>query len=152
LWFSGTVKVNSSAEFVSDVPAAVVTVMSTVPADSAGETAVISVELGAAKLRASTPSNSTAVTSTKPAPEIVTEVPPEVVPLEGEMSLTYSGERGLTSMDNGLVAIWAVGVSESVTSTVKSTVPEELGVPVISPVEGSRLRPSGRVPFESDHV
>jgi hypothetical protein len=59
---------------------------------------------------------------------------------------------GLTAMDSALVAVWGVGVPESVTSTVKSEVPEELGVPVIFPVEPSRDRPPGRLPVESDHV
>jgi hypothetical protein len=39
-----------------------------------------------------------------------------------------------------------VGVSESVTCTVKLAVPVPVGVPLITPVDGLRVRPAGRLP------
>ena len=41
---------------------------------------------------------------------------------------------------------------ESVTSTVKSCVPIELGVPETRPEDGSRVNPAGSWPAASDHV
>jgi hypothetical protein len=58
---------------------------------------------------------------------------------------------GPTAMDSAWVAVWG-GPPESVTSTVKSEVPGEVGVPEISPDDVSRLIPPGRLPRESDHV
>jgi hypothetical protein len=45
---------------------------------------------------------------------------------------------------NVCVAVWAVGVVESVTFTVKPKVPEAVGVPEIKPVEAFKLRPGGK--------
>ena len=49
------------------------------------------------------------------------------------------------------VAVLAVGVSESVTVTVKFTVPDTVGVPVIAPVDEFRLRPAGKLPVVTAH-
>jgi hypothetical protein len=61
------------------VPALVVTVTSTRPAEAAGETAVIDVAEVTTK-EAATPPNSTVVVPVKPVPVTVTDVPPEVGP------------------------------------------------------------------------
>ena len=50
------------------------------------------------------------------------------------------------------VALRAVGVSESVTLTVKLDVPVTVGVPEIRPVLLLRLRPGGRLPTLIDQV
>jgi hypothetical protein len=46
-----------------------------------------------------------------------------------------------------------VGLSESVTVTVKLIVPTSgpVGVPVIAPVEGFRERPAGKLPVVTAH-
>jgi hypothetical protein len=51
-----------------------------------------------------------------------------------------------------LVAVCAVGVSESVTVTVKVVVPESVGVPEIAPVEIFRDSPAGKLPGVTDQV
>jgi len=65
-----------------------VTVTSTVPAASAGETAVIDVALFTVKLAAAVPPNVTAVAPVRFVPVIVTVVPPVVGPLFGLMAVT----------------------------------------------------------------
>ena len=76
----GAVKVNWSATLVALVPPATLTVTSTVPADSAGEVAVIEVvELTTTPVPATVP-NFTPVTPLKPVPVMVTLVPPAVNP------------------------------------------------------------------------
>lgn len=44
------------------------------------------------------------------------------------------------------VVLAGVGVWESVTLTVKLVVPTAVGIPEITPVEGFRVRPAGRLP------
>ena len=56
-----------------------------------------------------------------------------------------SGWLELMEMLRGADAVWAVGVSESVTMTVKFDVPVAVGVPVIVPLEFS-VNPAGRLP------
>jgi hypothetical protein len=80
--------VNWSALLVADVPPTVVTVTSTVPAASAGVTAVIVVALTTVKLAADTLPNLTALAPVKPVPVIVTLVPPAVGPLVGDTAVT----------------------------------------------------------------
>ena len=75
--------VNWSAAPVALVPPGVVTVMSTVPALSAGEVAVIDVALLTVNAVAAVAPKLTAVAPVKPVPVIVTEVPPAVGPLVG---------------------------------------------------------------------
>ena len=53
---------------------------------------------------------------------------------------------GLTAMLRLAVAVLTEGVSESVTVTVKFTVPEAVGVPEIAPVALFKLRPAGKLP------
>ena len=62
--------------------------MSTVPADSAGATAVICVAEFTMKLFADVDPKSTTVAGEKFAPEIVTEVPTVVGPADGETEVT----------------------------------------------------------------
>ena len=76
----------SAAEF-GDVPPAVVTVTSTVPLP-AGEVAVIDVAELTVRLVALLAPNFTAVAPVKPAPVMVTDVPPSAVPEVGEIELT----------------------------------------------------------------
>jgi hypothetical protein len=75
--------VNWSADDVEDVPIRVVTVMSTVPAVSAGLTAVIWVEELTVKLAAAVVPNSTPVAPVRLEPVMTTVVPPAVVPTVG---------------------------------------------------------------------
>ena len=53
---------------------------------------------------------------------------------------------GLTVMLKFAVAVLAVGVSESVTVTVKFVVPAVVGVPEIAPVAAFSTNPVGRDP------
>jgi hypothetical protein len=50
------------------------------------------------------------------------------------------------------VAVFAVGVSESVTVTVIGDVPAVVGVPEIAPVAAFRDRPAGKVPVVTAQV
>jgi hypothetical protein len=74
--------VNWSADEIGDVPSAVVTVTSTVPADSAGETATIDVSELIVKNVAATLPNDTLVAFVKLLPVIVIVAPPAVEPVE----------------------------------------------------------------------
>jgi hypothetical protein len=75
-------KTNLSAGDVADVPPAVVTVISTVPADSAGDVAVTDVAELTVTLTAACPAPklTDVPPDTKFVPEIVTDVPPPVGP------------------------------------------------------------------------
>ena len=72
------------------MPAVVVTVTSTVPAASAGETAVIDPSLFTTKLAAAVPPKLTADAAVKPLPPMVTLVPPAVGPDVG-LTLVTTG-------------------------------------------------------------
>ena len=89
-----------SAEEVEEVPDGVVTVMSTVAADSAGEVAVIWVALFTVKLVAFVVPNLTAVAPVKLVPVMVTEVPPASGP-----------EDGLTAVTVGVLEVPVVAVN-----------------------------------------
>jgi hypothetical protein len=56
-----------------------------------------------------------------------------------------------TAMERLAGAVCA-GLSESVTVTVKLEVPAVVGVPVMSPVEASRVSPAGSVPVVTDQL
>ena len=84
----GFPKVNWSAAEVGDVPFAVVTVMSTVPAGPAGLVAVIEVALFIVYEAAAVALKVTAVAPVKPVPVMVTLVPPPVAPAAGETAVT----------------------------------------------------------------
>jgi hypothetical protein len=80
--------VNWSADEVAEVPPAVVTVTLTVPADSAGDVAVMEVaELTVTAVAVMVP-NITVAEEVKPVPMMVTEVPPAVLPLAGVIDVT----------------------------------------------------------------
>ena len=70
---------------------------------------------------------------------------PEVVTLKGATEI---------AMLRFALAVLAVGVSESVTVTVKLSVPTKvpLGVPEMTPVAAFRLRPEGRLPVVTAQV
>ena len=84
-------------------------------------------------------------------------VPPDaVMPAENGVPTAEPGSRGppivgaaATVTDSDWVA---TAPAPSVTWSVKVDVPAAVGVPVISPVEGSTARPAGRVPPVTDHV
>ena len=59
---------------------------------------------------------------------------------------------GFTTMLRFAVAVFAVGVSESVTVTVKFVVPEAVGVPEIAPVAALSNNPVGKLPVVTVHV
>ena len=80
---TGAPKVYLEPAEVLEVPAALVAVISTVPAASAGDVAVIWVSEFIVKLVAAVLPKLTAVTSVKPEPVMVTDVPPAVVPAVG---------------------------------------------------------------------
>ena len=73
-----------------------------------------------------------------------------ITPAGSEAVVTVSA--GFTTMLRFAVAVLAVGVSASVTVTVKFTVPEAVGVPVIAPVAEFRLNPAGKLPVVTAHV
>ena len=78
----------SSLADVAEVPAAVVTVTLTVPAASAGSTAVICVVELTVKLVAAVLPNITAVAPVKFVPVMTTEVPPATGPVLGLTAVT----------------------------------------------------------------
>ena len=91
---------NLSEEDAGEVPPGVTTVILTVPADPAGDTAVISVDESTVKLVASMEPKSTYPAPERFSPVIVTLVPPEVGPVVGEMEETTGagGTNGLTGV------------------------------------------------------
>jgi len=88
----GAVYVNRSADEVALVPSGVVTVMSTVPAEWAGDTTVIWVSLSTCTEVPPVESNVTAVAPVKSEPVTVTVVPPAVLPVDGETPVTLGRE------------------------------------------------------------
>jgi hypothetical protein len=66
--------------------------------------------------------------------------------------VVVTDKAGFTTMLRLAVAVFAVGVSESVTVTVKFAVPEAVGVPEITPVAPLRVRPAGKLPVVTAHV
>ena len=85
---------NWSAPLVALVPPDVVTVMSTVPREPAGEMAVIVVELLTVKVAAVVP-KLTALAPAKPVPVMVTVVAPVLGPEVGLTDLTLGGGGGV---------------------------------------------------------
>ena len=71
-----------------------VTTTSTTPAACAGVVAVIEVELTTITLVAEVPLNVTVAPDKKPVPVIVTESPPKVVPVEGDIPVTVGAGLG----------------------------------------------------------
>lgn len=89
---AGAANVNLSAAVIADAPSGLDTITSKIPAACAGATAVIEedAELNVNDV-AAMPSKETAVTSARPAPVIVTGVPPAMLPLEGLMPVMLGG-------------------------------------------------------------
>ena len=83
---------NSSSAEIAEMPPAVVTLRSTVPAEAAGEIAVISVEDTTSKEVAAAAPNLTEVAAVRLVPVIVTAVPPEIRPLFGEIEVMTGSE------------------------------------------------------------
>jgi hypothetical protein len=74
----------------------------------------------------------------------VVEYAVPAVPPGSDVVVTVGGcGAAATPMLNALVPVL---VAASVTCTVNDAVPEVVGVPEITPVEATRLRPAGRVP------
>ena len=65
--------------------------------------------------------------------------------------VVVTDKAGFTTRLKLAVAVLAVGVSESVTVTVKFAVPGAVGVPEIAPVEAFRVRPAGKLPVVTAH-
>ena len=84
---------NRSAARVAEVPAAVVTVMSTVPLPG-GLVAVICVAESTVNVVAAVPPKRTPVAPVKPVPVMVTVVPPVTGPLAGKTPVTTGTEDG----------------------------------------------------------
>ena len=82
---------NRSELVVALVPPAVVTVTYTVPADSAGDVATIDVDELTVVAVAVTAPNITVAPEVKLVPVMVTEVPPLVLPLVGDIDVTDGG-------------------------------------------------------------
>jgi hypothetical protein len=80
--------VKLSAAVVAEVPARVVTVMSTLPAEAAGDTAVIDDALTTVYEVAAVIPNFTPLAPVNPVPVIVTVVPPAGPPLVGAIPVT----------------------------------------------------------------
>jgi hypothetical protein len=84
----GATKVYWSADEVVEVPLGVVTVIFTVPADSAGAQAKIDPSSFTTKFVAATLPNHTWLAPVKPLPSTVTGLPPAVDPVAGLTSVT----------------------------------------------------------------
>src|SRR5579872_6045675 len=106
---AGETNVYWSAALVAEVPAELVTVISTEPADSAGATAVIEVLEFVTKLVAATFPNLTAVMFVKLVPRIVTWFPPAVLPLVVERPVTLGVLTGAVNVN------WSAEVAVEVT-------------------------------------
>ena len=143
----GAVQVNWSAELVFDVPADVTTVTSAdAPAVPAGLVAVIDVELFTVKLAAGVEPKSTAVAPVNPVPEIDTDVPPVLTPLDGLTAVTVGACAGVrTYAVTGKFAACVAVVPQSPSNVVhpfppslvvNTTRPDEVSVPVASDTPG----------------
>ena len=100
------------------------------PCNVAGADRQICEELDTVMDEAAVPPNVTAAPEAKFAPLIVTVVPPEIGPEEGEIPLTTGAEAPAMLMLKFAVP---VVFEESVASTVKENVPDWEGVPEIEP-------------------
>ena len=65
--------------------------------------------------------------------------------------MVVTDTAGFTTIVRLEVAVLAVGVSESVTVTVKFEVPGEVGVPEMAPVAAFKVRPAGKLPVVTAH-
>ena len=83
---------NSSPAEIAEMPPAVVTLKLTLPAEAAGEIAVISVDDTSMNDVASAAPNLTEVAAVRLVPVIVTSVPPEIRPFVGEIEVMTGNE------------------------------------------------------------
>jgi hypothetical protein len=106
--------VNRSAEAVAEIPPAVVTVRSTVPAPPDGAVAVIEVAESAVMAPNDDP-KLTEVAAERFVPEIVTEVPPAVGPLIGLIPVTEGTPKAMAALIEGVVvsAVTTTGTAEA---------------------------------------
>ena len=133
-----------SALEVAEVPPGDVTVMSTVPADSAGATAVICVAEFTMKLFAAVPPKSTTVAGPKFVPEMTTLVPDVVGPADGDTPVTV-GTASYVNWSADEVAEVPPGVV-----TMKSRVPgTPAGTVVMISVEEIRVKLTELPPRET---
>jgi hypothetical protein len=105
--------------------------MSTVPADSAGETAVIDVAELTVKLAAAVPPKLTAVAPVKLVPVTETEVPPPVGPDDGLTAVTVGTAANVkwsalevTEVPNGVVTVTSTVAADSAGETAVICVAE----------------------------
>ena len=96
---------NSSADVVTVVLPAEVTVTLTVPADAAGATAVISLAETTVKLVAFLEPNLTAVVPVNPDPDTVTCVPPAKGPEAGDSAVTVGLVMAVFSSKAGIIGL-----------------------------------------------
>jgi hypothetical protein len=101
-----------------DAPTDVVTVTSTVPTEPAGAIAVTELSLTNVYDVACVSPKATASTPVKPLPEIVTEVPPAVVPDVGEMPVTVGGAAVVVATVGDVVTATVVVVAVVEAATV----------------------------------
>jgi hypothetical protein len=115
---------------VVEVPPGVVTVTSTVPAEPAGEVALILVALTTVNEVAAVDPKLTAVAPVNPVPVIVTTVPPASGPALGRTAVT-AGTAAYVKWSAELVAEVPPGVV-TVTSTVPAEPAGEVAVMLVS--------------------
>lgn len=92
---AGMEAVNWSALDVDEVPAGVVTVISQVPACTAGAVAIMALSEITVNVVAGTAPNCTALAFVKPLPRIATVAPPAMVPLLPLMAVTAGAAAAL---------------------------------------------------------
>jgi hypothetical protein len=119
-----------SAELVAEVPPGVVTVTSTVPAEPAGEVAVMLVSLTTVNEVAAVLPKLTAVAPVNPLPVIVTDVPPASGPAVGEIPVT-TGATVYVKWSAELVVELPPGVV-TVTSTVPASPAGEVALILVA--------------------
>src|SRR5207253_1933861 len=102
---AGVTEVKWSPADVADVPPTVVTVTSTVPADAAGEGAVICPSVSTEKLEALVAPNFTELVPVKCEPVIVTEVLPTVGPAVGLTEVTAGASTKVNTSKNDVADV-----------------------------------------------
>src|SRR5207302_848471 len=137
-------KVNSSLADVADVPNGVVTVMCTVPASSAGDTAVITwsgVFTSLVKDAASVDPNFTDVAPVKPVPVIVTVVPPAVGPAVGLTEVTVGASRYKNSSETDVADVPPTVVTRTCTGPAACGGAVAVICPSLSTVKDADVEP-----------
>src|SRR5205807_8275 len=132
--------VNLSAEVTGLVPAGVVTVTSTAPWAPAGAVTVIDVAVNAVTLPALAPKLTVGVPGVKLVPEMVTTVPPAVVPEPGLTPLTV-GPLRYVKVSAAVAELVPFGVV-----TVTSTFPVPAGAVALMDVSDPTVKGAGTDP------